>query len=210
MLPKETAKDRVLATVVVSNSPEGWPLGKVREENNGTEDTAYTVEAFKIPCQCPTGVFSSELVSFRHTPYEILSKNGSLLTGDRFLYCGISRACQACVEHQNKPPEPLVHPWMFPEKPWSRVHVDHAINFLGSDWLVLTDAYSNYPCIHQTSSTSSKATIDLLEEDFAHFGYPHTLVSDNATTLIHIGGISGMVQVKRVCTPDRILLSPGN
>ena len=62
------------------------------------------------------------------------------------------------------------------------MHVDHAINFLRSNWLVLTDAYSNYPCIHQTSSTSSKATIDLLEEDFAHFGYPHTLVSDNATT----------------------------
>ena len=94
----------------------------------------------------------------------------------------VSRACQACAEHQNKPPKPPVHPWMFPEKPWSRVHVDHAINFLGSNWLVLTDAYSNYPCIHQTSSTSSQATIDLLEEDFAHFGYPHTLVSDNATT----------------------------
>ena len=44
------------------------------------------------------------------------------------------------------------------------------------------DAYSNYPCIHQTSSTSPKATINLLEEDFAHFGYPHTLVSDNAMT----------------------------
>ena len=28
----------------------------------------------------------------------------------------------------------------------------------------------------------SKATIDLLEVDFAHLGYPHTLVSDNATT----------------------------
>ena len=94
----------------------------------------------------------------------------------------VSRTCQACAEHQNKPPKPPVHPWMFPEKPWSRVHVDHAINFLGSNWLVLTDAYSNYPCIHQTSSTSSKAAIDLLEEDFAHFGYPHTLVSDNATT----------------------------
>ena len=26
-----------------------------------------------------------------------------------------------------------------------------------------------------------KATIDLLEDDFTHFGYPHTLVSDNGT-----------------------------
>ena len=30
-------------------------------------------------------------------------------------------------------------------------------------------------------SISSKATIDLLKEDFAHFGYPHTIVLDNAT-----------------------------
>ena len=32
------------------------------------------------------------------------------------------------------------------------------------------------------TSTSTKATTMLLEEDFAHFGYPHTIVSDNATT----------------------------
>ena len=94
----------------------------------------------------------------------------------------VFRACQACAEHQNLPSKPLFHPWMFPEKPWSRLHVDHAINFLGSNWLLLTDAYSNYPCIHQTSPTSSKATIELLEQDFAHFGYPHTLVSDNSSS----------------------------
>ena len=70
---------------------------------------------------------------------------------------------------------------MLPEKPWSRLHLDHAINFLGSNWLVLTDAYSKYPCIHPTQSVSASATIDLLEQDFAHFGYPHTLVTDNAS-----------------------------
>ena len=53
---------------------------------------------------------------------------------------------------------------------------------MGSNWLVVTDAYSKYPCIHPTTSTSSKATIELLEQDFAHFGYPHTIVSDNATS----------------------------
>ena len=60
----------------------------------------------------------------------------------------------------------------------------HAVNFLGSNWLLLMDAYSNYPCIHQSSSTSSNATIDLLEQEFAHFGYPHTLVTDNATSFM--------------------------
>ena len=92
------------------------------------------------------------------------------------------RGCVSCAEHQNKPPKPANHPWMMPEKPWSRIHVDHAINFMGNNWLIVTDAYSKYPCIHQTNSTSTQATTTLLEENFAHFGYPHTIVSDNATT----------------------------
>jgi hypothetical protein len=93
-----------------------------------------------------------------------------------------SRGCTGCGEQQNMPAKAPIHLWILPEKPWSRVHVDHAVNFLGSNWLVMVDAYSKYPCIHQTTSTSSKTTIDLLEEDFAHFGYPHTLVTDNATS----------------------------
>lgn len=71
---------------------------------------------------------------------------------------------------------------MMPEKPWSRVHLDHAINFTGSNWLVMTDTYSKYPCISQTQSVSTKAMVELLERDFAHFGFPHALVMDNATT----------------------------
>jgi len=90
--------------------------------------------------------------------------------------------CTACAEHQNKPAKPANHPWMLPEKPWSRIHIDHAIDFMGSNWLIITDAYSKYPCIHPTTSTSTKATIQLLQEDFAHFGYPHAIVSDNATS----------------------------
>ena len=93
-----------------------------------------------------------------------------------------SQRCDSCGEHQNKPSKPPVHPRMLPKKPWSRLHLDHAINFMDKDWLVITDAYSKYPCIHPTSSTSTKAALDLLEEDFAHFGFHHTLVTDNAPT----------------------------
>jgi hypothetical protein len=92
------------------------------------------------------------------------------------------RHCEPCAEHQNRPPKMPVHPWMLPEKPWSRLHLDHAINFMGTNWLVLTDAYSKYPCIHPTQSITASSTIDWLEQDFAHFGYPHTLVTDNAPT----------------------------
>ena len=46
----------------------------------------------------------------------------------------------------------------------------------------MIDAYSKYPCIYPTTSISTKTTINLLEDSFTHFGYPHTIVSDNATT----------------------------
>ena len=55
------------------------------------------------------------------------------------------RQCTACAQHKKKPEKPASHPWMMPEKLWSRIHVDHAINFLGHNWLVITDAYSKYP-----------------------------------------------------------------
>ena len=73
---------------------------------------------------------------------------------------------------------------MLPERPWSRLHLDHAINFMGTNWLIMIDALSKYPCIHPTSSVSAKSTIDLLEEDFAQFGYPHALVTDNYSSFI--------------------------
>ena len=92
------------------------------------------------------------------------------------------RGCTRYAKHQNAPEKAPIHPWMLPEKHWSRIHVDHAVNIMGSNWLIVTDAYSKYPRIHQTQSLSSKVTTQLLEQDFAHFGYPHTLLSDNATT----------------------------
>ena len=112
------------------------------------------------------------------------------------------RGCVSCAEHQNKPPKPANHPLMMPEKPWSRIHVDHAINFMGNNWLIVTDAYSKYPCIHQTSSTSTQATTTLLEEDFAHFGHPHTIVSDNATTFSSAEFQLCMVPPERHQIPD--------
>ena len=71
---------------------------------------------------------------------------------------------------------------MLPEKLWSRLHIDHGIIFLGHDWLVVVDAYSKHLCIHMTGSISTKAITELLDQDFAQFGYPHTLVTDNART----------------------------
>jgi len=94
----------------------------------------------------------------------------------------ICRQYSTCAGHESEPSKASVHPWMLPEKPWSRLHIDHAINFLGYNWPVVTDAYTEYPCIHATQSVSAKPTIKLLQGDFAHFGFPHTVVTDCAAT----------------------------
>ena len=74
------------------------------------------------------------------------------------------------------------HQWMLPENfgvdsIWTTPY------FMGTNWLVLVDAYSKYPRIRATTSTSTKATVDILEQEFAHLGYPHTLLTDNAPHL---------------------------
>jgi len=98
----------------------------------------------------------------------------------------------SCMEHQNKPEKLPVHPWMIPEEPWCRLHIDHAINFMGINWLVLVDAYIKYPSIYPTSFISAKTTTDLLEIDFAHFEHPHTIVTDNGPNLHRRGSYSGV------------------
>ena len=80
-------------------------------------------------------------------------------------------SCVTCAEYQNAPLKYPVHLWILLEKPWNRLNIDHALNFLGQNWLVVTNAYTKYPRIHPTSSVSSKSKIDLLEVDFAHFSY---------------------------------------
>ena len=202
VLQKDTAKDSVLSTVM-RYTREGWPLGKIQKETQIADNATYTVDNFKkihdsltvsngylfygarvcIPVSLQLQVL--DILHIRHFGIQRmkqLARTAVYWQGIDSCINELSHACQTCAEHQKKPPNQPVHPWMFPEKPRSRVHLDHAINFLGSNWLVLTDAYSSYPCIHLSTSTSTKATIDLLEHDFAHFGFPHSLVTDNVTT----------------------------
>ena len=41
----------------------------------------------------------------------------------------------------------------------SRLPLGDAVNFMGSNWLILVDAYSKYPCIHSNQLIFTKSTI---------------------------------------------------
>jgi len=200
-LAKESAKDPAIS-LAIRFSREGWPA--TRPKDLPAEDL-LSLQGLQKVASALSSIHSCLLYGNRVVIPKSL--RGQVLTILHLGHFGMQRmkqlartavywpgidqeiadtchSCTSCAEHQNKPEKPPVHPWMLPEKPWSRIHIDHAINFMGSNWLVLVDAYSKYPCIHPTSSTSTKATTELLEQDFAHFGYPHTIVSDNATSFM--------------------------
>ena len=206
-LQQETNRDPTLSTVK-RYTIEGWPN---HIENDNVSDFKRFSESLSVVHDClthgnrvviPTTMRRKVLDILHHGHFGMqrmkqLARSSVYWPRIDQEIEQLCRLCTTCGEHQNKPPKPANHPWMMPEKPWSRIHIDHAINFLGSNWLIITDAYSKYPIIHQTHSTSTMTTTRLLDEDFSHFGYPHSIVSDNATTF-------SSAEFKEYCTSKGI------
>ena len=90
----------------------------------------------------------------------------------------MTRNCQQCCVESPNPPAAPAHPWLVPQNPWERLHVDHAqLN----KWLLLVavDAFAKWPEVFVVNSTSASQTMDKLRTIFATHGLPVTLVSDN-------------------------------
>ena len=90
------------------------------------------------------------------------------------------QACNVCQLQRKSPPVTPSHPWAWPDKPWSRIHIDYAGPIEGKMFLVVVDAYSKWLDVHMTSSTTTSATLELLRKSFATLGLPEVVVSDNA------------------------------
>ena len=96
----------------------------------------------------------------------------------------IERVASSCVECQsvkNAPPSAPLHPWVWPTKPWERVHLDFAGPFQNTTFLVAVDAHSKWPEVFIMSSTTSAATIGVLRQLFAAYGLPAQVVTDNGS-----------------------------
>ena len=82
------------------------------------------------------------------------------------------RACKACLEVKQSPAIAPLHPWIWPSKPWSRIHIDFAGPFLGTSYLIIVDAHSKWVEILEMSSTTAGKTIQELRHMFARYGLP--------------------------------------
>ena len=96
-----------------------------------------------------------------------------------------SKSCHTCAIHRDNPAVAPLHPWIFPEKPWQRIHIDLAGPFHHNMWLIVVDAYSKWPEVVQLGKdTTSSKIISHLREIIARFGLPDTIVSDNGPQFV--------------------------
>ena len=89
------------------------------------------------------------------------------------------RSCPGCQRTQHQPAKAPLHPWVWPEKPWHRVHIDFLGPLRGFMWLVIVDAHSKWPEVLPFRSTTATATANSLRTVFARYGCPDEVVSDN-------------------------------
>ena len=90
-----------------------------------------------------------------------------------------AKNCLSCQQVKNAPAVAPLHPWVWPSKPWQRVHIDFAGPLKGKMYLVAVDAHSKWPEVIEMNSTAAEPTIQVLRDLFARFGLPEQTVSDN-------------------------------
>ena len=82
-----------------------------------------------------------------------------------------------------------MHPWEFPDKPWSRLHVDYA-SINNHDVLIVVDAHSKWIEAIRVNNATASTTVRELRKLFATHGIPETVVTDNGTQFVRVLPVS--------------------
>ena len=89
------------------------------------------------------------------------------------------RCCQPCQSVKSSLAVAPLHPWIWPDRPWQRVHIDFAGPLKGRMFSVLVDAHSKWPEVVEMKTTTAAKTIEVMRTMSAAYGLPEQVVSDN-------------------------------
>ena len=76
------------------------------------------------------------------------------------------KSCVSCQSVKHAPSVAPLQPWIWPNQPWKRVHLDFAGPFQGAMLLLAVDAHSKWPEVHIMKDTTTTKTIDVLRNIF--------------------------------------------
>lgn len=82
------------------------------------------------------------------------------------------RGCAVCASVADAPPAHAPSPWPWPDRPWSRLHLDFLGPMLGTTYLVVVDACSKWIEAIKMKGTTAGALIKVLRDMWARFGLP--------------------------------------
>ena len=88
------------------------------------------------------------------------------------------QSCSVCQVNCNMPVAVPLHPWEFPQEPWSLIHLDYAGPCEGK-MLIILNAYTKWLDVHPKNTSTLKATIEKLHRLFAEHGFSDQCVIDN-------------------------------
>ena len=96
----------------------------------------------------------------------------------------LSAGCEICQLSRPDPPQEELHPWQWPRRPWSRLHIDFAGPVRGKYYLVVVDSFSKWIEVEEMTTITAQATVSRLMTIFSRFGLPDLIVSDNGPTFV--------------------------
>ena len=189
-----TLRDPVLSQVL-KFTLQGWPA-QVNDENI----KPYLTRKDEISVQDGCLLWGSRVVvppkgrtdvlNLLHDTHPGMSRMKSLARGHVW-WPGIdkeieekAKKCSTCQVHQRTPQRVPLHPWEWPHRPWSRIHIDYAGPFMGKMFLLIIDAHSKWLDIHITNSCNTQSTVEKLRMTFANHGFPKMVVSDNGPAFV--------------------------
>lgn len=114
-----------------------------------------------------------------------------LLAADKCFWPNIShdienvvKSCGNCAKATKSPSKCTLQPWPVPTKPWIRIHIDYAGPIDGFYFIVIVDAYSKWPEIFKTTTTTAMKTIEIFSDLIARHGLCETCVTDNGPQFV--------------------------
>ena len=93
--------------------------------------------------------------------------------------------CTACQSSRSLPLLAPLHPWSWPDRPRSRIHLDYAGPISNQMLLVVVDSFSKWIEVLPVKKASASVTVEKLRTLFATHGIPETVVSDNGTPFVN-------------------------
>ena len=132
------------------------------------------------------GVWREHLLSELHGGHPGVSRMKSLARG-LVWWPGIDHQIEENVKCQQSRPLPAsapLHPWSWPTRPWSRLHMDFAGPKEGRMFLVIIDAHSKWLEVVPMKTAISATTVQRLRTVLARFGVPESVVTDNGPQFI--------------------------